>query len=145
MSSARSLPGWLCPWLPVLFRVVAVTVTVYPAVRKFVEYSPRVERFAAYGMPWPEATVPLTGVVELVAIESIGAGLAGRLGAGMLVVGMLVALVAAGPNPAILLVLVSSVGVALLGTGPYSYWDPTLPELLGRADGAGVLPREDRR
>ena len=58
----------LARWLPVLLRVLVVTVTAYPALRKFLEYSYRVEQFRAYGMPWPELAVPVTGVVELVAI-----------------------------------------------------------------------------
>ena len=85
----------LARWLPVLLRVLVVTATAYPALRKFLEYSYRVEQFRAYGMPWPELAVPVTGVVELVAIVLIAAGVAGRLGAASLVAGMVVAIVAA--------------------------------------------------
>lgn len=124
-------------WLPVFLRVVVVTVTAYPALRKFLEYSYRVEQFRAYGMPWPELAVPVTGVVELVAIVSIGFGIAGRIGGSALAFGMIVAIVAAGPNPFSVLVLFASLGIALLGTGPYSYWDPTVGELLaGRTTGS---------
>lgn len=42
---------------------------------------------------------------------------------------MVVALVTAGPNVFIGLVLASSSIVAIRGTGPYSYWDPPLAEL----------------
>jgi len=114
-----------------LLRVIVVAVTVYPALRKFTEYTYRVAKFEAYGMPWPELAVPVTGVVEFVAIVAVGLGIAGRLGAGALVVGMLVAIVAAGANPFNVLVLVASVGIVVLGTGPYSYWDPTIRRLLG--------------
>lgn len=114
----------------VLLRMVVVVVTVYPALRAFTEYTHRVATFNSYGMPWPEAVVPVTGVVEFVAIVAVGLGIAGRLGAGALVVGMLVAIFAADPNPFNVLVLIASVGLAVLGTGPYSYWDPTLRRLL---------------
>ena len=129
MSSLRSVarePGQL---VRLLLRVIAVTVTVYPALRKFFEYSSRVGEFESYGMPFPELAVPVTGVIEIVAILSIALGVAGRLGGSALVAGMIVAIVAAGPNPASVLVLVASAGIALLGTGPYSYWDPTFGEL----------------
>lgn len=129
-----SLSGSLGQRLPVILRVLVVTVTAYPAVRKFLEYSYRVEQFAAYGIPWPEVTVPLTGLIELVAIALIAAGIAGRLGAILLVVGMLVVAVTAGSNPFSIVVLVASAGIVALGTGPYSYWDPTMTELIGWSD-----------
>ncbi|MFC7059137.1 DoxX family protein [Halovenus salina] len=125
----------LSRWTPVIFRVVAVVLTLYPAVRKFTEYAARVDAFEEYGLPFPELAVPFTGVVELVAIVLIGFGIAGRLGAVGLGVGMVVAIAAAGPNPFSVLVLVSSVGIAVLGTGPYSAWDPTLRDLFGRLSG----------
>lgn len=133
MSSNRPLSGLLGRWLPVVLRVIAVTLTAYPAVRKFTEYSARVEAFTGYGIPWPELAVPLTGVVELVAIVLIAVGLAGRLGAGMLAVGMLVVAVTAGPNPFSVAVLAASAGLLVFGTGPYSYWDPTVPDLIERS------------
>lgn len=131
MSGTRSMTGQISRWLPALLRVVVVTITLYPALRKFLEYAYRVQAFRAYGVPWPELTVPLSGMIELLAIVSIGAGIAGRLGAGSLVVTMLVAIVAAGPNPFNGIVLVASAGITLLGTGPYSAWDPAPSDLLG--------------
>lgn len=127
--------GWLRRWLPFVLRAVTVLVTAYPAVRKFTEYGRRIEAFRTYGLPWPELAVPLTGVVELVAIGPLAAGVAGRLGAGALVAGMLVVFVTAGPNPASALVCLAAAGVVVLGTGPYSYWDPTLRDLLTPATG----------
>lgn len=128
---SRSPAGRVVLWLPVVLRVVAVTVTLYPALRKFLEYSYRVGEFRTYGIPWPEVAVPLTGVIELVAIASIGLGIAGRLGAGALVVGMVVAVAAAGPNPFNVLVLLASAGICLLGTGPYSYWPLSRRSVMG--------------
>jgi uncharacterized membrane protein YphA (DoxX/SURF4 family) len=104
-------------------------VTAYPAVRKFTQYGYRVEEFAAYGIPWPELAVPVTGAIELVAIALLTVGIAGRLGAGMLTAGMLVVAATAGSNAFSIVVLVASIGVLVLGTGPYSYWDPTRAEL----------------
>lgn len=130
MSSTGRFSGSVGRWLPVLLRVVAVTLTAYPAVRKFLEYSYRVQQFASYGIPWPEVAVPVTGLIELVAIALLAAGFAGRLGAGMLVGGMVVVAVTAGPNPFSVAVLLASAGILVLGTGPYSVWDPTVPDLL---------------
>jgi len=141
MRSPRSVvrePGHL---VCLLLRVVAVTVTAYPAFRKFLEYSYRVGEFESYGMPFPELAVPVTGLIELVAMVSIGLGIAGRLGGSALAAGMVVAIVAAGPNPASVLVLLASVGIAALGTGPYSRWDPTFGELLEAVTTHDRLPR----
>ena len=132
-----SLPEHLGQRLPIIFRVLVVTVTVYPSVRKFLEYSYRVKQFAAYGIPWPEVTVPLTGLIELVATALIAVGIAGRLGAVLLIVGMIVVGVTAGSNPFSIAVLVSSTGIVALGTGPYSYWDPTITELVRRSNETG--------
>jgi uncharacterized membrane protein YphA (DoxX/SURF4 family) len=140
--------GRVRQWLPLVFRAVAVLVALYPAVRKFTAYGARVDAFAAYGVPWPELAVLLTGVIELVAIVSITAGFAGRLGGGALVAGMLVVFVTAGPNPAAVLVLVASVGIVVLGTGPYSSWGPTVGQLLdetGRVTGVTGRPRRKDR
>lgn len=111
MSDAQNSPSRARPLASILMRVVAVTITLYPAVRKFTEYSHRVGEFRSYGLPWPELAVPLTGIIELVAI--------------------VVAIVAAGPNSFSVLVLLASAGLCLLGTGPYSYWDPTPGDLIG--------------
>lgn len=129
MSSLPAVTGRVRRGVPILLRLLAVTITLYPAIRKFTEYSYRVSEFQSYGMPWPELTVVLTGLIELAAIVSIAFGIAGRLGAGALAVGMVVAIVAAGPNPFSVLVFLSSVGIYLFGTGPYSYWSPTPGEL----------------
>lgn len=116
-------------FLPVLLRVFAVTVTVYPAVRKFFQYSNRVSEFGGYGIPWPEVAVVLAGVVEVFAVVSLAFGIAGRLGAVTLAGTMAVAIVFAGPNPFSTVVLVASLGLCVLGTGPYSMWDPTFGDL----------------
>lgn len=116
-------------WLPVVCRAVAVLLTAYPAARKFLQYSDRVEQFAAWGFPLAEFAVLLSGVVEIVAILSLAFGIAGRFGAFTLGGTMIVALLTAGPNPFIGLVLVSSIIVVVIGTGPYSYWDPTVTDL----------------
>jgi len=143
MSGLRTVADRMRPMASILMRVVAVTITLYPAIRKFTEYARRVSEFRSYGLPWPELAVPLTGVVEIVAIISIGLGIAGRLGAGALVIGMVVATLAAGPNPFSVLVLLASVGLCLLGTGPYSYWNPALGDVLG-GQRAALIPSRGR-
>lgn len=50
---------------------------------------------------------------------------------------MLVVGVTAGSNPFSVAVLVASAGIVALGTGPYSYWDPTITELIGRSNETG--------
>lgn len=140
MSSLRSVVGIPGQMVRLLLRVLAVTVTLHPAARKFFEYSYRVEEFSSYGMPFPELAVPVTGVIEILAIVSIALGIAGRLGGSALAVGMVVAIVAAGPNPASVLVLLASAGITVLGTGPYSYWDPAFGELFDAVTASKAVP-----
>jgi len=142
MSETRKLSGSLTRWLPVVLRVVAVTVTVWPAIRKFTQYSYRVQEFTSYGVPFPELAVPVSGAVELFAVVSLAGGIAGRLGAGSLLVTMVVAVATAGPSPFSGIVLVASAGILALGTGPYSYWDPSLGDLLDAT--AATLPGRAR-
>lgn len=109
--------GRLRPPVALFVGVIIGTVTLYPALRKFFEYSSRVEQFWTHWMPYPEVAVPATGVTELVSIVLIGVGIADRLGAGTLSSEMIVTIVAAGPSPFGLLGLVGSVGIALIAGG----------------------------
>lgn len=138
MSANHSHTGWVTRWLPLVLRVLAVAIAAYPAVQKFLAYSSQVSQFAAWGVPWPAVAVPLSGIAELVAVVSLAFGIAGRLGAATLGFTMVVAIAAAGPNPFNVVVLLASVGICALGTGPYSYWTPSisdLPELTTRRTG----------
>lgn len=119
--------------LTLLFRAVAVLIVFVPAVGKFYQYSHWVAQFESWGLPWPEVAVVASGAVQLAAILLLALGVAGRVGAGSLVVVMTVAIATAGLNVTNAAVLVSSLGIVLLGTGPYSYWDPTASELFERA------------
>lgn len=132
--SSTAVSDRLSGWALVLCRVVAVTLTAYPAARKFLEYSDRVAQFREWGVPVPELAVPLSGVIEIVAIISLALGVAGRFGAVALGATMMVALVTAGPNPFIGLVLASAAVIAVFGTGPYSYWDPGVADLVSHVD-----------
>lgn len=129
MTRPQSVSATVGRWLPAVCRGVAVSLTAYPAARKFLQYGGRVEQFAAWGFPLPELAVLFSGVVEVVAIVSLAFGIAGRFGAVTLGATMIVALLTAGPNIFIGLVLASCVVVTIFGTGPYSYWDPTVSEV----------------
>ncbi len=129
MSTSQSRTERVTRWLPVVLRAVAVTIAAYPAVQKFIEYSSQVGQFAAWGVPWPAVAVPLSGVAELFAVVSLAFGIAGRLGGATLAVTMVVAIAAAGPNPFNVVVLLASVGICVLGTGPYSYWNLSVSDL----------------
>jgi uncharacterized membrane protein YphA (DoxX/SURF4 family) len=75
MTRVQSVSARVGRWVPVVCRAVAVSLTAYPPARKFLQYSDRVERFAAWGFPLPELAVLLSGVVEVVAIVSDLVGL----------------------------------------------------------------------
>jgi hypothetical protein len=59
--------------------------------------------------------------------------------------GMLVVGVTAGSNPFSIVVLVASAGILAFGTGPYSYWDPTIPELINWSRRSNKLGRLDQQ
>lgn len=144
MTRAQSVSATVGRWLPAVSRAVAVSLTAYPAARKFLQYADRVEQFTAWGFPLPEAAVLFSGVVEVVAIVSLAFGIAGRFGAFTLGATMVVALLTAGPNVFIGLVLASCVVVIVFGTGPYSYWDPTVAELGGFVSAIGNTKQGQR-
>lgn len=122
-------------WVPILARLIAVVIVSVPATAKFLQYPEMVARFDAWGLPWPEVTVVLAGTVQVIAIVSLVSGVAGRVGAGALAVVMVVAVTTAGADPMNLAVLFAATIILLVGTGPYSYWDPSVAELvsLGRS------------
>lgn len=116
-------------WLPLLCRAVAVLIVAVPAVGKLYQYSHWVARFDAWGILWPEGTVILVGVVQISAILSLLFGIAGRVGASVLAVVMIVAMTTAGLDVMNAFVLGSSMVLVVLGAGPYAYWDPQFSDL----------------
>ena len=112
-------------WLPILFRILVAWQLAWPALSKFVLYDSRVEHFRHdYGIPFPEVMVPVVGAFEVIAVIAVLLGVAGRLASIPLVVIMLVAIARAGPEGGNLAVLLGSLGIMLLGTGPFSLWEP---------------------
>lgn len=111
-------------WLPVALRGLLAIILVPAAVWKFTLYADRVARFTEYGIPAPEIMVVVVGIVELLAALMILLGVAGRLGALVMVPIMLTAIAVSAPNPHNGLVLVGCIAVVLLGTGNLSLWEP---------------------
>jgi uncharacterized membrane protein YphA (DoxX/SURF4 family) len=126
-------------WLPVFCRAVVVFVVTIPALGKFIQYTHWVAQFDSGGILWPELAVPVTAVLQICAILSLLSGIAGRVGAGVLSVVMFVAMVTAGPDPMNGAVFGPSVAVVVLGTGPYSWWDPQFSDLFEHIPGTGPL------
>lgn len=129
MRSSHSLLKDVRTGLPILARLAAAGITTVPALRKFMQYPAVVAEFRAWGLPWPEVSVLLAGTVEILALATVALGLGGRFGASALALVMVVAMSTAGPNPLNGIVFVSAVVIVFLGTGRYSVWDPTLPEI----------------
>lgn len=129
MQPNHSLSTIVSNGLPVLARFAAVGITIFPALRKFIQYQESVAQFEVWGLPWPEAAVLVAGTIEILALATIAFGLGGRLGASALAFVMVVAMSTAGPNLLNGTVFVSSVVIIFLGTGRYSVWDPTVPEI----------------
>ena len=113
-------------WLPLALRAGIAPVLVAAAVVKVANYGHRVDSFASHGIPAPEVMVPLVALVELAAAVSIGLGIAGRLGAAVVLPVMVTAMVTVRVGPLNVFVLVGCLGIVLLGTGRYSLWDPEL-------------------
>jgi len=106
-------------WGPIPLRVFLI-VLVVPGSQKLLNYGSQVDFFSELGIPAPELLVPLVGVIELTAATLIAFGIAGRLGAALMVPVMLVAMATAEINAFNTAVLVASLGILVLGTGRYS-------------------------
>ncbi|WP_327053587.1 DoxX family protein [Halomicrococcus gelatinilyticus] len=111
-------------FLPLVLRAVVAIVVATPATGKFLDYRGQVDFFASLGLPAPELTVVLVGAVEVAALVMLVLGFAGRVAAAALAVVMVVAIATAGVNPLNVVVLLGSLGIVALGTGPYSLWQP---------------------
>ena len=64
--------------LPLVLRIAAGTLFVLFSFGKFVRRDAEVRAFDRYGVPWPEVTVTLVGVLELVGGLLLIAGLVTR-------------------------------------------------------------------
>lgn len=84
-------------WLPLVFRFLVVWQLAWPALSKFVIYGSRVEHFRHdYGIPFPEAMVPMVGTFELAMVVAALFGVGGRLAAVPMLVIMPVAMATGG-------------------------------------------------
>jgi uncharacterized membrane protein YphA (DoxX/SURF4 family) len=120
--------GVLWRWLPLVFRFLVVWQLAWPALSKFVLYGSRVGHFRHdYAKPFPDVMVPVVGTFEMAMVIAALFGLAGRLAAVPMLVIMPVAMAAGGINEGNVMVLIGSVGILLLGTGPLSFWNPAVP------------------
>ncbi|WP_458209406.1 DoxX family protein [Haladaptatus sp. NG-SE-30] len=111
-------------WLPLILRTLIVVIVAIPAITKFADYAGQVEFFTSLGIPAPEVMVLVVGFVEVASIVMLALGTAGRVAALALSVVMLVAIVTDGANPLNVTVLLASLAIIYLGTGPYSLWQP---------------------
>lgn len=63
------MPEFMIPdWLPDGLRYVIIGLVAPPAVGKFLTYAQSVAFFASLGIPSPELTVILVGIIELAAV-----------------------------------------------------------------------------
>lgn len=122
----------IATWLPLVFRAVAVYVLVLgptaagpgPAVQKITNNAAMVGYFANLGIPAPEVMVIVVALVEWGSVVAFVLGAAGRAMAALLAIEMIVAIALTTPGSNNLAVLISSVGILLLGTGALSLWQP---------------------
>ncbi|MEY7848727.1 DoxX family protein [Natrarchaeobius sp. A-rgal3] len=118
-------------WVPVVLRGLVALLLAPAAVLKFVDYSGQAALFAEYGIPAPETTVLLIGAIQLPLAILIALGIAGRLGALLVIPIMVTAMLTAGVEATNVVVLLGCIGIVLLGTGNYSLWEPE-DELVNR-------------
>ncbi len=125
--------GWnlLAKWLPLPLRAVVIALVLTPAVRRFTDYELMVRFFGDRGIPAPEVTVALVGVVEVAAVVLLALGIVGRLIAVPLAADMVMAMAMTGITTDNAVVLLASLGIIVLGTGALSPWQPE-GKLLGR-------------
>lgn len=122
-SERAALTGW-AGLVPVVFRAVAALLLAPSAVLKLVAHSKRAAVFADLGVPAPEVTVVVVGLLELLAAVLIATGTEGRVGALVGVPIMIAAIGFAGLMVTNIAVLVACVGIVGLGPGRYTLRDP---------------------
>jgi putative oxidoreductase len=83
-------------WAPTVVRIVTGAFFVSVSIGKFFDRSKEVADFRKYEVPWPEVTVPVVGVVELVGGLLLVIGLLTRPAALVLAADMIGALATAG-------------------------------------------------
>lgn len=114
----------LSDWLPLALRGLVVVMLGPAGVLKFVDHSGEAANFAEWGIPAPEITVLLVGAIQLPAAVMIALGIAGRVGALVVIPIMITAMATAGVVVTNVLVFLACLGILALGTGRYSLWQP---------------------
>ena len=140
-----SVTNTLLRRLPYLLCAVAAYVVIDPALQKFTDHAMMTGFFDNLGFPVPEVTVVFVGIIELLAVTAFVLGIAGRWMALVLGGEMVVAMLTAGVNTNNTVVLICCIGIALLGTGERSLWQPKLPLLNVEIGGSDTSPAESRR
>ncbi|SER18143.1 DoxX family protein [Natrinema salaciae] len=120
LETVRSIGQRTPEWIPLLVRLVLVALVAKPAASKFVTYDSSVAFFDAYGVPAPAATVIVAGLVEVAAVLSLLSGIGVRIAALALLPVMIVAILYVGPDWKNLAVVLGSVTILLVATGPNS-------------------------
>lgn len=110
-------------WLPVGLRAVAVLALVPAGLMKFIDYGPQTARFVELGVPAADVMVVVVGLVELVAALGLAFGVASRSAAFVSVQVMLAAIFFVGVVPSNAIVLLTCLGIMVLGPGHYAVWD----------------------
>ncbi len=85
-------------WGPTVLRIIVGVIFVMYGWDKFFGFGPDfwVELFASQGIPWPNLTATLVGVVELVGGVALVLGLSTRGAAALLTIDMAVAILVVG-------------------------------------------------
>lgn len=123
-STLPAVPHTAQAWVPVFLRLLVVGLLAGPAVSKFLTYDSSVAFFGAIGIPYPAVAVIVVGIIELAALAMLGFGFAGRAAALALLPVMVVAMLASGLDWKNTSVLFGAAALVIVGTGPYSAWQP---------------------
>ena len=121
--------------LPLLFRVLCVAIVSGPALQKFLDYSGQVAFFQEIEVGYPGFMVIAVGIIELLTVLLILLGIAGRIAALSLMFVMGAAIMFAELNWGNGIILISTIGLVILGSGRFSLWAPEETFLRRRAGG----------
>lgn len=123
-SHAASLPQRIFSWLPLAFRILVVVLMIGSLSKRFLDYPAQVTYYTSLGMPLPEVSIIILGLLEAAVMILIALGVGGRALA-------IVALCLLGINqiftplaPVQVLLAVLHTSIMYLGTGVYSLWTP---------------------
>jgi CDP-diacylglycerol--glycerol-3-phosphate 3-phosphatidyltransferase len=135
----------LLHWLPVILRLLVAALMLGPLVRRFRFLPDQILLYANRGVPAPEMTLLVLGLLEVMVLCLLLLGVSGRIAA-------ILALLVTGANqifttltPIQMALIVAYTALLFMGTGAFSLWNPDQRLFIQRAGERSEIARTGSR